>query len=216
MRRRATILCMQPFALSDGRVRLSPHRDDEYQALADAIGVDDSVLRYIPAMPQPYTADDAQFFVEQVARPGWQAGTEAQWAVRELPEGWQDGDAEPPILGGCGLVGIGGGSAEIGWWLTPSARGRGLLSAAARLVVEWAFADEGLALERLKWRAETTNWASRKVAWRLGFRVEGLIRKELPTREGQERKDGWIGTLLREDPREPNEPWPVVAEAPAV
>ena len=65
---------------------------------------------------------------------------------------------------------------------------------------------------RVSWAAFVGNWPSRRVAWRAGFRVEGTIRLHLVQREGI-RRDAWVGTLLRGDPREPNEPWP--ADAPA-
>jgi hypothetical protein len=48
------------------------------------------------------------------------------------------------------------------------------------------------------------------VAWRLGFRVEGTLRKHALQRGV--RRDAWVGSVLADDPREPNEPWP--ADAP--
>ena len=45
----------------------------------------------------------------------------------------------------------------------------------------------------LVWQAFTGNWPSRKVAWRLGFTVEGTLRRYLPQRGA--RRDAWIGTL---------------------
>lgn len=70
-----------------------------------------------------------------------------------------------------------------------------------------AFDPAGLDLIRVGWEAYLGNWPSRRVAWRAGFRIEGAVRLHAVQREGL-RRDAWIGTLLRGDPREPNEPWP--------
>lgn len=80
------------------------------------------------------------------------------------------------------------------------------MTAAGRLVTDWAFDPEGAGLARLFWQAYLGNWASRRVAWRLGFRVEGAVRG-FALQRGV-RRDAWVGTLLPGDPREPVEPWP--------
>ena len=49
------------------------------------------------------------------------------------------------------------------------------------------------------WYANRGNWASRKLAWRLGFSFDGTLRSWLPQRG--ELLDGWVGILLRDDPR---------------
>jgi RimJ/RimL family protein N-acetyltransferase len=49
------------------------------------------------------------------------------------------------------------------------------------------------------------NWASRRVAWSAGFRVEGTVRGLLPHRD--QRVDAWIGSLRREDEQAPPHPW---------
>ena len=82
---------------------------------------------------------------------------------------------------------------EIGFWTAPWARGRGVMTAAARLVCRWGF-DE-LGLERIEWWANVGNDASRRVAEKLGFTMEGTCRRRLLHRG--ERVDGWVGGLLR-------------------
>ncbi|MEK8229155.1 GNAT family N-acetyltransferase [Oerskovia sp. M15] len=58
------------------------------------------------------------------------------------------------------------------------------MTEAARIVVDWAFDDEGLGLSRMVWCAYTGNWPSRRVAWRLGFRVEGRCAASRSSVEG--------------------------------
>jgi len=62
---------------------------------------------------------------------------------------------------------------EVGYWLVPEARGRGIGSAAVSLVVEWAF-DE-LRLERIEITTTPDNTAARALAQSLGFEEEGVM-----------------------------------------
>jgi RimJ/RimL family protein N-acetyltransferase len=63
--------------------------------------------------------------------------------------------------------------AEIGYWLVPAARGRGVGHTAVSLLVDWAF-DE-LALERLEITTTPDNGAARALAGSLGFVEEGVM-----------------------------------------
>ena len=63
------------------------------------------------------------------------------------------------------------GEAELGYCCSPWARGRGWMTAAARRLCELGFAELGL--ERIVWRAVVGNEASRRVAEKVGFTVEG-------------------------------------------
>jgi RimJ/RimL family protein N-acetyltransferase len=63
--------------------------------------------------------------------------------------------------------------AEIGYWLRADARGRGVTTAAVRLIVAWALAA-GAA--RVQLRAAVGNDASRRVAEKAGFQLDGVLR----------------------------------------
>jgi RimJ/RimL family protein N-acetyltransferase len=63
--------------------------------------------------------------------------------------------------------------AEIGYWLAPSARGRGVGRTAVSLLVEWAF-DE-LDLERVEITTTPDNGPARALAASLGFAEEGVM-----------------------------------------
>ncbi|MBX2850607.1 MAG: GNAT family N-acetyltransferase [Phycisphaeraceae bacterium] len=65
-------------------------------------------------------------------------------------------------------------SADIGYWLSQDATGRGLMTRAVRAMTTLAFAEYGL--KRLTIRAEPENEASWRVAERAGYRYEGLLR----------------------------------------
>jgi RimJ/RimL family protein N-acetyltransferase len=195
---------MEPFVLANERVHLAmPVAADVDRITTLCQGADIAAWTTVPS---PYSRADAASFVEEVVPESWRTGRGHTWAIRRA--------ADDPVLGMVGIVldvsPTPERSAEIGYWLAPEARGQGLMTDAARLVVDWAFDAEGLGLSRLVWTAYTGNWASRRVAWRLGFRVEGAVRG-FGVQRGT-RRDAWIGTLLAGDPREPVEPWPA-AEA---
>ncbi|MFI6481508.1 GNAT family N-acetyltransferase [Nonomuraea sp. NPDC050663] len=65
----------------------------------------------------------------------------------------------------------------VSYWTVREVRGRGVASAAASLLAEWAFKERGL--YRLELGHRTNNPASCRVATRAGFRVEGVERGKL-------------------------------------
>ena len=93
--------------------------------------------------------------------------------------------------------------AELAYGSHPWVRGTGHMERALRVLLDWGFTEKRLAM--VIWWANDGNWASRKLAWRLGFTFEGLVRSWLPHRG--ELRDAWVGTLLPDDPREPQGRW---------
>ncbi|MGK5498391.1 GNAT family N-acetyltransferase [Streptomyces sp. URMC 125] len=67
------------------------------------------------------------------------------------------------------------GTAEAGCWLEPSAVGRGLVTRAARVIIDWAVEERGI--HRVEWVAAAANRASIAVARRLGMTREGVLRE---------------------------------------
>jgi len=67
------------------------------------------------------------------------------------------------------------GTCEIGCWLEPSAEGRGLITAACRTLLRYAFEERGL--HRAEWRCRADNLRSSAVAQRLGMALEGVLRE---------------------------------------
>jgi RimJ/RimL family protein N-acetyltransferase len=63
--------------------------------------------------------------------------------------------------------------AEVGYWLVPQARGRGIGRTAVALVVGWAFTELGL--ERIEITTTVDNEAARALAASLGFHEEGVM-----------------------------------------
>lgn len=187
---------MRPFELRGDGVLLAVPTTGDIDAITE-ICQDEEILRWT-ILPDPYTRDDAEKFLREMVSPGWESGSSLTWAVRD-PE-------DRSVVGMVGLnLGGGAGSGEVGFWLAPRARGRGVMTTAVRLVCEYGLDPDAHGLDRVVWRASVGNWASRRVAWRLGFRIEGTIRKDLLKRG--ERVDTWVATLLAGDPMRPVGRW---------
>ena len=193
---------MRHVTLTDDVVLLRPPDARDVDAITQACQ-DPEVAAWVTT-PWPYLREHAESFVERVVAPGWDSGTDLVWSIRDVPD--------DRFLGMIGLHGIAAGSAEIGYWMAPWGRGRGLMARSVALVLDHAFDADGLGLARVSWSAFVGNWPSRRLAWRAGFRLEGTIRQHVVQRDGI-RRDAWVATLLRDDPREPCEPW--AADAPA-
>lgn len=106
---------------------------------------------------------------------------------------WLDSPmVEPPLLvepvettdpSGATLVGgvmfvefsAAAGTCEIGCWLEPAAEDRGLITAACRMLLAYAFEERGL--HRAEWRCRADNVRSSAVAERLGMTLEGVLRE---------------------------------------
>ncbi len=84
---------------------------------------------------------------------------------------------------------------EIGFWIAPAARGRGLASDAIGRTLQWAFED--LAIERMEMATTPGNVPTRALARRLGFVQEGVQRKRNLER-GQRVDMVIFGLLARE------------------
>jgi len=89
---------------------------------------------------------------------------------------WLDGT----LVGGTMFVSFdtGSGVCEVGCWLEPAGTGRGLITQAVQLLIDWAVQERGL--HRVEWHCRPDNAASINVAKRLGLQLEGTLRSAYP------------------------------------
>ena len=163
--------------LSDGVVTLREWREDDAQAVWEACQ-DVEIQRWMPVIPRPYTMGDALGFVRGEIGLG-----PHQYAV----------EMEGSVVASVGLRLGEFQKAEVGYWCAPWVRGRGIVTRAARLVCAFAFSELGI--ERMQLTADPLNVASQRVAEKLGFRREGVLRSYLRNPDGT-RRDAVMYSLL--------------------
>jgi RimJ/RimL family protein N-acetyltransferase len=156
----ADLLRAQP--LSDGVLTLRPWTEADAPELAASIDGDEEITRWLDQIPQPYGVENALAYIRGTAG----GERETRFAVTEAGGG--------RVLGSIGATwNESRDVAEIGYWLRADARGRGFTTAAVRLIAAWALAAGA---SRLQLRAAVGNDASRRVAEKAGFRLEGVLR----------------------------------------
>ncbi|MEV4639190.1 GNAT family N-acetyltransferase [Actinoplanes sp. NPDC049548] len=133
----------------------------------------------------PYTEADAQHHVGVSVPRLWSGGEEAVFAVVDRDDAYM-GSVDLRLTPTDPAAG------EVGFFVAPGSRRQGYAVTAVRALCGWAFG--ALGLTRIQWRAETGNEASRRVAEKAGFTMEGLLRRALVV--NGERRDCWTASLL--------------------
>jgi RimJ/RimL family protein N-acetyltransferase len=161
-----------------GGLVLRPWTEDDVPTIT-AECQDPEIQRWIPAIPRPYTEEEALRFVrgEFRAAPGY------QFAVTE------DGE----VVGAIGMTTNESRNGHIGYWCARESRGRGVTTRALRALCQWAFTE--LRLERLELITDPDNHASQRVAEKVGFSREGILRSHLVHPDGR-RRDSVMFSLL--------------------
>jgi RimJ/RimL family protein N-acetyltransferase len=104
---------------------------------------------------------------------------------------------ESKVLGGSGLhTRVGVKAREIGYWIHADHVGKGLATETTMALIKVAFEIEGI--ERIEIHCDPENTASAAIPKKLGFHLDGILRKSLPQLDGSLR-DTMMWTLLREE-----------------
>ncbi len=90
------------------------------------------------------------------------------------------------------------GNCEIGVWSETAGEGRGLISAAVRHLIDYAFGERGM--HRVEWYSSSRNARSRAVAQRMGMQLDGVLREYFPHNGIRHDKEVW-SLLAREWPK---------------
>jgi [ribosomal protein S5]-alanine N-acetyltransferase len=153
--------------LSDGRIDLRTWREEDVECIRLA-GTDPRIPRGT-TVPTIFTPTEGLAFIHR------------QWSRAENGEGVSQAVVEVDSDRAVGLIWVGlrpqrhvGG---LGYWIVPSARGRGVATAAVRLVVPWAL--KALRLQRLEAWVKPNNLPSQRVLRGAGFQQEGRLRNFL-------------------------------------
>src|SRR5918999_6195541 len=163
--------------LHDGAIVLRAWREDD-APWVHALCQDPEIQRWLPTLPRPYTRDDAHAFVTDALGLG-----PYQLAITEHGR----------VVGSVGLQVGKHETGHVGYWCAPEARGRGITTRAVRRLCRYGL-DE-LRLERLDLTTDVNNVASQRVAEKVGFRREGVVRSHL-RHPGGYRRDSILFSLL--------------------
>jgi RimJ/RimL family protein N-acetyltransferase len=177
-----------PGSTTGGELRLRPVHQRDVPAIVESCR-DPATMRWT-TVPVPYRRADAESFVREYAPGFWARGEGAVFALTDPNDAFL-GTIDLRISPADPLV------AEVGFMTAPAARGRGYCPVGLATVCAWGFTALGLA--RIEWRAYVGNVASRRVAEKAGFVLEGISRQLLDQRG--ERRDAWVGALIPADLR---------------
>ena len=173
--------------LRTGRVGLRPFRVGDAADVAAAC-TDPDILRFT-FMQEGLTELDAREWIER-SNERWPHG-QPRFAIAD--------PGDDRVLGQVGMAANEHlRSAEAYYWVSPTARRRGIASRALGLVADWAF-EEGV--ERLFLLIHPENTPSNRLAERLGFSREGVLWSYEPFKGHRPDLASW--SLLPHDPR----PW---------
>jgi RimJ/RimL family protein N-acetyltransferase len=176
-----------PVPLRFGAYTLDAARPDDVDAVVAAVADPDIAQWNNPARRGDATVRErAERWV--AGRTAW-TRDHCSWVVR---------DADGRLLGQVSIHSIDTvpGSGEMGYWLTPDARGRGIGAAAVDTASRFAF--DLLGLSRLELFHAVVNEASCRLALRCGYLLEGTARESFVYGDGRRYDEHLHGRLARD------------------
>lgn len=143
--------------------------------------LDDRDIKRFTRLPVPAPADFPRTWLERYEE-GRRDGTSEAFAIV---------DDAGEFLGCAMAFGIESDArtAELGYVVAPAARGRGVATAALRLLTAWGFTERGLL--RLELVISVDNEASKLVAARSGYVREGVLRSLYVKQDVREDHELW-------------------------
>jgi len=173
-------------ALADGVVRLAPYAAEDAGTIMQW-GADLEIQRWFdwpltPPAEDPTTMADRMAAAARVVegkRKSWELGREFSFVIHDATGG--EG------LGWVDVQPLGDGRGNVSYGVLSRHRGQGVATRGVRLLSSYAF--EVLGLERLEIKTDAENAASRAVAIKAGYRLEGVLRSYGVF----QRHEPWIG-----------------------
>ncbi|MEV5240057.1 GNAT family protein [Streptomyces cinnamoneus] len=100
---------------------------------------------------------------------------------------WADGTLVGAVI--FRRMDVGQRTAEAGCWLEPAGVGRGLVTRAVRVIIDWAVEERGI--HRVEWWVSSANEPSIAVARRLGMTKDGVLRESYLYRGKRHDEEIW-------------------------
>jgi len=168
---------MEPMTLRGEAVTLRPWSEDDIPAILAEIE-DPDILHWIPVIPRPYTREDARAFVKGEIGLG-----PHHFAIV----------FEERVVGSIGMQVSPNDTGHVGYWCARSVRGRGIVPDALRTISRYGFDELGLG--RMELITDPDNHPSQRVAEKVGYQREGVLRSHLLHPDGR-RRDSVMFSLL--------------------
>lgn len=163
---------MVPERLATERLVLRRFHRRDAEAVAEAVQSSMPELKqWLPWAQPGYGRDEAAAFIRESAQ-AWREGRAFDFAVRDLSRPWLHlGNASIWFVSRMGRTG------EIGYWVRSDRVGNGVATEATAALVELGFSELGM--HKINLRIAVGNLPSERVAAKLGFHREGILREEL-------------------------------------
>ena len=151
-------------------------------------GVQDPIIPQFTRIPANYQMANAEHYVRERSPNGFTMRTELQLALE------YDGKFAGALS--FHTLDLDSGKAEIGYWLTADVRGKGIATAATRLLTEYGF--ESIGFHRIEALVVASNVPSLKVLKNAGYMQEGIKRDACCQDDGT-REDMVLFAAIRTD-----------------
>jgi ribosomal-protein-serine acetyltransferase len=163
---------MVPERFSTERLVLRRFHRRDAEAVAEAVRSSMPELeQWLPWAHPGYGREEAAAFIRESSQ-AWREGRAFDFAVRDLGRPWLHlGNASIWFVSRMGRIG------EIGYWVRTDRAGNGVATEATSALVELGFSELGM--HKINLRIAVGNLASERVAAKLGFHREGILREEL-------------------------------------
>lgn len=163
---------MIPERIATDRLILRRFHRRDADAVVEAVQTSMSELRrWLPWVHPGYARDDALSFIRESSQ-AWKEGRAFDYAVRA-------GTAPHRHLGNASIwyVSRSSRTGEIGYWVRTDRSGDGVATEATAALIRLGFEEMGL--HKINLRIAIGNVPSERVAEKLGFKREGVLREEL-------------------------------------
>jgi ribosomal-protein-alanine N-acetyltransferase len=151
-------------------------------------GVQDPIIPKFTRIPANYQMANAEHYVRERSPNGFTMRTELQLALE------YDGNFAGALS--FHTLDLEEEKAEIGYWLTANVRGKGVATAATRLLTEYGF--ETIGFHRIEALVVESNIPSLKVLKNAGYMQEGIMRDKCCQDDGT-REDMILFAAIRTD-----------------
>jgi ribosomal-protein-alanine N-acetyltransferase len=151
-------------------------------------GVQDPIIPQFTRIPANYQMANAEHYVRERSPNGFTMRTELQLVLE------YDGKFAGALS--FHTLDLDSGKAEIGYWLTADVRGKGVATAATRLLTEYGF--ESIGFHRIEALVVSSNVPSLKVLKNAGYMQEG-IKRDACCQEDGTREDMVLFAAIRTD-----------------